>query len=97
MRMNKSEIQKILTVLDHIERGGRSSEVDSSTQRQVELDRTLASMLQDVENKRADALQEMVAGELQSEEKRAWKLHTMCSCPEEGKEKEGKKKEEREE
>ena len=91
MRMNKSEIQKIPTVLDHIERGGRSSEVDSSTQRQVELDRTLASMLQDVENKRADALQEMVAGELQSEEKRAWKLHTTCSCSaEEGKEKEGR-------
>ena len=89
--MNKGEIQKILTVLDHIERGGRRSEVDSSTQRQVELDRTLASMLQDVENKRADALQEMVAGELQSEEKKAWKLHTMCSCsPEEGKEKEGR-------
>ena len=67
--MNKSEIQKILTVLDHIERGGQSSEVDSSTQRQVEMDRTLASMLQDVEDKRADQLQIMVAETLQSEEK----------------------------
>ena len=93
MRMNKNEIQKILTVLDHIERGGRSSDVDSSTQRQVELDQTLASMIQEVENKRADALQEMVAEELQNEEKRAWKLHTMCSCSAE----EGKEKEEREE
>ena len=88
--MNKSEVQKILTVLDHIEQGGQSSEVDSSTQRQVEMDRTLASMLQDVEDKRADQLQIMVAETVKSEEKekreekRAWKFHTMCSCPEEG-------------
>ena len=92
MRMHKNEIQKILTVLDHLQAGGRSGFVDSTRTRQIELDHTLASMLEEVENKRADQLQKMVAEELQSEEldkeKRDWKLHTVCSCPRDPKGKE---------
>ena len=41
--------------------------VDSSTSKQVELDRVLAEMLQDIEDRRADALQVMVAETLQDE------------------------------
>ena len=92
VRMNKSEIQKVLTVLDHLQAGGRSGFIDSSRARQIELDKTLASMLEEAENKRADQLQKMVAEELQTEEldkeKREGKLHTVCSCPRDRKEKE---------
>ena len=89
MRMNKDTIQPLTTVIDTLN-SGSTDHVDSTRLRQEELDRTLASMLQDVEDKRADQLQIMVAETLQNgekgerEEKR--KLHTMCSCPEEGKE-----------
>ena len=41
--------------------------VDSSTSKQVELDRVLAEMLQDIEDRRADALQVMVAETLQDD------------------------------
>ena len=47
----------------------REQPIDSSTVRQEELDKVLAGMLQEIENKRADQLQVMVAETLQSEEK----------------------------
>ena len=42
--------------------------VDSTTSRMEELDHCLASMLQDIEDRRADQLQVMVAEVLQAEE-----------------------------
>ena len=66
--MNKDAIQPLLTVIDTLN-SGTTGHVDSTRLRQEELDRTLASMLQDVEDKRADQLQIMVAEELQKEEK----------------------------
>ena len=68
VRMNKDTIQPILTVIDTLN-SGSTDHVDSTRVRQQELDRTLASMLQEVEDKRADQLQIMVAETLQSEEK----------------------------
>ena len=68
VRMNKDTIQPILTVIDTLN-SGSTDHVDSTRVRQEELDRTLASMLQDVEDKRADQLQVMVAEMLESEEK----------------------------
>ena len=69
VRMNKDAIQPILTVIDTLNSGSTTDHVDSTKLRQEELDRTLASMLQEVEDKRADQLQIMVAETLQSEEK----------------------------
>ena len=46
----------------------RHDHVDSSRSRQVELDFVLASMLQEIENRRADKLQEMVAEALREME-----------------------------
>ena len=66
--MNKDTIQPSLTVYDTLN-SGSTGHVDSTRLRQEELDRTLASMLQEVEDKRADQLQIMVAETLQSEEK----------------------------
>ena len=68
VRMNKDTIQPSLTVYDTLN-SGSTGHVDSTRLRQEELDRTLASMLQEVEDKRADQLQIMVAETLQSEEK----------------------------
>ena len=68
VRMNKNTIQPILTVIDTLN-SGTTGHVDSTRLRQEELDRTLAAMLQDVEDKRADQLQIMVAQTLESEEK----------------------------
>ena len=69
VRMNKDTIQPILTVIDTLNSGSTTDHVDSTKLRQEELDRTLASMLQEVEDRRADQLQIMVAETLQSEEK----------------------------
>ena len=43
---------------------------DSSTQRMMELDRCLAAMIQEIENRRADQLQIKVAEMLQQQEDR---------------------------
>ena len=68
VRMNKDTIQPLTTVIDTLN-SVTTDHVDSTRLRQEELDRTLASMLQEVEDKRADQLQIMVAETLQSEEK----------------------------
>ena len=66
-RMNKDTIQPLTTVIDTLN-SVSTDHVDSTRLRQEELDRTLASMLQEVEDRRADQLQIMVAETL-SEEK----------------------------
>ena len=60
--MNRSGLEALMVVLDHL-RWLRSGEfVDSTTQRQEELDRLLATMLQEQEDRR-------VAESLQKQEK----------------------------
>ena len=65
-RMNKDTIQPLTTVIDTLN-SETTDHVDSTRLRQEELDRTLASMLQEVEDKRADQLQIMVAEMLHEE------------------------------
>ena len=56
--MNRSELEALMVVLDHLHYTGRHQMVDSSTQKQVEMDRVLATMLQEhADRKMAESLQ----------------------------------------
>ena len=69
--MDKSELLAILAVLDHLKHAGRHQMVDSSTQKQVEMDQVLASMLQEQEDRKgALKLQKQEGDKEKGEEKK---------------------------
>ena len=69
--MEKSDLEAILVVLDHLRYAGRHQMVDSTTQRQVEKDQVLASMLQEHEDRKgALKLQKQEGDKEKGEEKK---------------------------
>ena len=72
--MNQSELEAILVVLDHLRYAGRHQMVDSSTQKQVEMDQVLATMLQEHEDRRAAVkLQKQEKGEIHGDLEGVWR------------------------
>ena len=72
--MNQSELEAILMVIDHLNYARRHHMMDSSTQKQVEMDQVLATMLQEQEDRRAaQKLQKQEKGEIHGDLEGVWR------------------------